>query len=147
MADMVRATFSGAMDHPTRRPPERRKFFDMPCGTVFLDEIREIDPQAQVKLLRILESGELRRLGETRLRTVDVRIVAATNADLERQLEEGFFRRNLYYRVRGYQIDLPPLPARLGDVLLLAEHFLRQGSRSEAAAVGKDAVVIEGMQL
>jgi two-component system NtrC family response regulator len=98
-------------------------------GTVFLDEIGEMERQAQVKLLRILESGEIRRVGETRLRRVDVRIVAATNSDLEKLLEEGRFRRDLFYRIRGYEIHLPPLRERPGDILLIAEHFLREGNK------------------
>jgi two-component system response regulator PilR (NtrC family) len=95
-------------------------------GTVFLDEIGEMEPRAQVKLLRILESGELRRVGETELRHVDVRIVAATNADLERQLEEGRFRHDLYFRIRGYKVLLPPLRERPCDVPILVEHLLGQ---------------------
>jgi transcriptional regulator with GAF, ATPase, and Fis domain len=98
-------------------------------GTVFLDEIGEMQLQAQVKLLRILESGEIRRVGETRLRRVDVRIVAATNSDLEKQLEKDRFRRDLFYRVRCYEIHLPPLRERPGDILVIAEHFLREGNR------------------
>lgn len=98
-------------------------------GTVFLDEIGEMEPQAQVKLLRILESGEIRRVGETRLRTVDVRVVTATNTDLEKKLAEGRFRPDLFYRIRGYEIHLPPLRDRPGDILVIAEHFLREGNR------------------
>ncbi|MBD3160767.1 MAG: AAA domain-containing protein, partial [Candidatus Eisenbacteria bacterium] len=94
-------------------------------GTLLLDEIGEMSARAQVKLLRILELGEVRRVGETRTRTVKVRVIAATNADLREEIRAGRFRTDLYYRLGGLEVTLPPLRERLGDVPLLAAHFAR----------------------
>ena len=93
-------------------------------GTLFLDEIGEMPLAAQAKLLRFLQDGEFRRVGDTINRNADVRIVSATNRKLEAAVEEGRFREDLYYRVRGVEITLPPLRDRAADVLLLARHFL-----------------------
>ncbi len=93
-------------------------------GTLFLDEIGEMPLTAQAKLLRFLQDGEFRRLGETTNRTADVRIVSATNRKLETAVEEGRFREDLYYRIRGVDIVLPPLRDRGSDVMLIAQHFL-----------------------
>jgi DNA-binding NtrC family response regulator/tetratricopeptide (TPR) repeat protein len=93
-------------------------------GTLFLDEIGEMPLAAQAKLLRFLQEGEFRRVGDSNNRTADVRIVSATNRRLDEAVEEGAFREDLYYRVRGVEIPLPPLRERAGDVTLLAAHFL-----------------------
>ena len=93
-------------------------------GTLFLDEIGELPLAAQAKLLRFLQEGEFRRVGETANRTADVRIVSATNRKLESAVEEGRFRDDLYYRIRGVEVPLPPLRERAGDILLLASFFL-----------------------
>lgn len=93
-------------------------------GTLFLDEIGEMPLTAQAKLLRFLQDGEFRRLGEAANRTADVRIVSATNRKLETAVEEGRFREDLYYRIRGVDIMLPPLRDRGSDVMLIAQHFL-----------------------
>ncbi|HEX9162087.1 MAG TPA: sigma 54-interacting transcriptional regulator [Thermoanaerobaculia bacterium] len=93
-------------------------------GTLFLDEIGEMPLAAQAKLLRFLQDGEFRRVGDTLNRTADVRIVSATNRKLEAAVEEGRFREDLYYRIRGVDIALPPLRERGGDVMLIAQHFL-----------------------
>jgi DNA-binding NtrC family response regulator/tetratricopeptide (TPR) repeat protein len=93
-------------------------------GTLFLDEIGEMPLGAQAKLLRFLQEGEFRRVGETANRTADVRIVSATNRKLEAAVEEGRFREDLYYRIRGVELLLPPLRDRANDVPLLAAHFL-----------------------
>jgi transcriptional regulator with GAF, ATPase, and Fis domain len=93
-------------------------------GTLFLDEIGEMAAPAQTKLLRVLETGELRRIGDTNIERVDVRIVSATNIELERDVAQGKFRKDLYYRLKGLDIHLPPLRERMGDVPLLAAHFL-----------------------
>lgn len=94
-------------------------------GVLLLDEVGEMTPRAQVKLLRILELGEVRRVGETRTRRVQVRVVAATNADLLASLRLGTFRLDLYYRLCALRISIPPLRERLGDVPLLSQHFAR----------------------
>ena len=95
-------------------------------GTIFLDEIGEMDPRAQVKLLRVLETGEVRRLGEVRTRMVKARVIAATNARVDRALAEGRFRADLLHRLAAIRVTLPPLRERRGDILPLAGHFLRR---------------------
>ena len=93
-------------------------------GTVFLDEIADASPQLQRSLLRVLQEGEIRRVGETENRAVDVRIIAATNRNLKKEVEKGFFREDLYYRLHGIQIDMPPLRERMEDMPLLADKLL-----------------------
>ena len=93
-------------------------------GTIFLDEIGETEPGMQVRLLRVLQDGEIRPLGSSETRRVDVRIIAATNRDLWAAVEEGRFREDLYYRLRVVEIDIPPLRERVEDIPALAHHFL-----------------------
>jgi DNA-binding NtrC family response regulator len=98
-------------------------------GTLFLDEIGTMSKALQAKLLRAVEAGEVRRIGENDGRRVDVRFVAATNVDLKNAVDAGEFRSDLYYRLNVHRIHMPPLRDRAGDVRLLAEHFLtRYGS-------------------
>jgi len=94
-------------------------------GTLFLDEIGNVPLTQQAKLLRVLESGEFQRVGSSKARKVDVRILTATNSNLERSVAEGTFREDLYYRLNTVEIKLPPLRERREDVPLLAAHFLR----------------------
>lgn len=93
-------------------------------GTLFLDEVGEIPLAEQAKLLRVIQEGEFERVGEDRTRRVDVRIVAATNRRLEREVEAGRFRKDLYFRLNVFPIDVPPLRARPEDVVPLAEYFI-----------------------
>jgi transcriptional regulator with PAS, ATPase and Fis domain len=95
-------------------------------GTVFLDEIGDIEVNFQLKLLRFLQEHEIRPLGAARSKQVDVRVIAATNRDLQKLVEEGRFREDLWFRINVVRILAPPLRERTGDVLLLAHHFVRK---------------------
>jgi len=97
-------------------------------GTIFLDEVIELSPRAQASLLRVLQEGELERVGDIRTRKVDVRVVAATNENLEIAVKEGRFRADLFYRLNVYPIHVPPLRDRTEDIPLLCEHFLKKYS-------------------
>jgi DNA-binding NtrC family response regulator/tetratricopeptide (TPR) repeat protein len=111
-------------------------------GTLFLDEIGELPLAAQAKLLRFLQEGEFRRVGDTNQRTADVRIVTATNRKLETAVEDGRFREDLYYRIRVVEVVLPPLRNRGSDIVLLATHFLaaeRDKHRSGATSFTSEA--------
>ena len=109
-------------------------FLEADGGTIFLDEIAELSPALQAKLLRVLQEGEIRPPGATRSEKVDVRVVAATNKDLEVRLADGTFREDLYYRLNVIHIHLPALRDRAEDILPLAEHFLVRS----ATKAGKD---------
>jgi two-component system NtrC family response regulator len=105
----------------------RRGIFELANhGTLFLDEIGDASPQIQVKLLRVLETGEFMRVGGEKPIKTDVRVIAATNVDLEQAIREKTFREDLYYRLNVVRLEIPPLRSRLEDVPQLAEHFVRQ---------------------
>lgn len=95
-------------------------------GTIFLDEVVELTPRAQATLLRVLQEGELERVGDNRTRKVNVRVIAATNESLEQAVEEGRFRSDLFYRLNVFPVKIPPLRERLEDLPLLVEHFLEK---------------------
>ena len=114
-------------------------------GTLFLDEIGEMEPDSQVKLLRALETKSFFRVGGTRARTVDMRLVAATNRDLPEAIRGGQFRQDLYYRINTIAIQLPPLRDRREDVRVLAEHFVERNAAYGRKRLSAEALaVLEG---
>ncbi|UTW12779.1 sigma-54-dependent Fis family transcriptional regulator [Marinobacterium rhizophilum] len=102
------------------------KFERAHSGTLFLDEVIELSPRAQATLLRVLQEGELERVGDNRTRKIDVRVVAATNEDLDMAVREGKFRADLFYRLNVFPVRIPPLRERPEDIPLLIEHFLHK---------------------
>ena len=120
----VKGAFTGALRDRVGRFELANK------GTLFLDEVGEIPLDMQSKLLRVLQEGEFERIGDERTRTVDVRIIAATNRDLKAEVESGRFRQDLYYRLNVFPIDVAPLRRREDDIPRLATHYLRQAARS-----------------
>jgi len=133
----VRGAFTGAVG-------ERKGLFEeAEGGTIFLDEIGEMSAATQTRLLRVLQEGEIRRVGASTARKVNVRVVAATNIDLDAEVEAGHFRRDLYYRLNVFPIHLPPLRERASDIAALAEHFLRvyrQRARRAVPAISPEAM-------
>jgi DNA-binding NtrC family response regulator len=104
-------------------------------GTVFLDEVGEMSPNMQVRLLRVLESGEVMRVGGVAAFKVNVRVVAATNRNLAESVRDGAFRQDLYYRLKGVNLYLPPLRERRDDIPLLVQHFITQANRTHHKSV------------
>lgn len=115
-----RGAFTGAV------ADRRGSFEEAHGGTLLLDELGELPLSLQAKLLRVIQQGELQRVGEDRPRTVDVRVIAATNRDIEADVQTGHFREDLYYRLAGVRLHVPPLRERKADLPLLAEHFLHR---------------------
>jgi DNA-binding NtrC family response regulator len=124
----VRGAFTGAI---TSRPG---LFETAHRGTIFLDEVGDLPPAAQVKLLRVLQEGEVKRVGSNETRIIDARVVAATNVDLRERIAQGKFREDLFYRLNVVAIALPPLRERTEDIPLLAFHFLQK----YASRTGRD---------
>jgi formate hydrogenlyase transcriptional activator len=114
-----RGAFTGAVSRKVGR------FEAANQGTLFLDEVGDIPPELQPKLLRVLQDGEFERLGSTQTQRANVRLVAATNKDLAKLVAQNQFRRDLYYRLNVFPIPLPPLRDRSGDIPLLVMHFVR----------------------
>ncbi|MFN7134108.1 MAG: sigma 54-interacting transcriptional regulator, partial [Myxococcales bacterium] len=109
---------------------ERKGRFELAeGGTIFLDEIGDISPKCQVALLRVLQEREFERVGGTKTVRVDVRVICATNRDLEQMIARGEFRQDLYYRLKGVMLELPALRERVEDLQLLADHFLAKFAR------------------
>ena len=124
-----RGAFTGALH-------QRKGRFELADGgTIFLDEIGDLSPTTQIKLLRVLQQREFERVGGNDTQRVDVRIVAATSRDLEVMIEDGGFRRDLYYRLNVFPIRLPPLRERKADIVLLADHFVESFNRAHGRSV------------
>lgn len=124
----VKGAFTDAVSDRTGR------FEAADGGTIFLDEIGELDPVCQVKLLRVLQEQRFERLGSSTTRSVDVRVVCATNADLRAMVVARTFREDLYYRINLVGVELPPLRARGADIPLLARHFAAEAARRHGLA-------------
>ncbi len=125
------------------RRQHRGKFEQANCGTIFLDEAGEMSLAAQVKLLRVLQDGEFQRVGGSRTIKADVRVIAASNVSIEEAVSQGKFRKDLYYRLNVYPIDLPPLRDRKEDLPLLINHFIgkfREKSGKEVVGISNRAV-------
>ena len=137
----VRGAFTGA----DRDRPGRFELAD--GGTLFLDEIGELPDGSQSKLLRVIEAGELRRVGDVKDRKISVRVVAATNKRLADEVAAGRFREDLYFRLNILKVSLPPLRAREGDVAMLAEHYLKHfGEKCGRPELAFDAAVLRLFQ-
>jgi DNA-binding NtrC family response regulator len=115
----VKGAFTGAVNN------KEGKFLAADGGTIFLDEVANASPALQAKLLRVLEDRQFEPVGSNKTKTVDTRIILASNRKLDEEVHQGRFREDLYYRINVVTIELPPLCERVGDVRLLAEHFLR----------------------
>lgn len=135
----VRGAFTGADSAQDGR------FVDAHTGTIFLDEAGTMEERTQIALLRVLESNKFRPLGAKRDRAVDVRIISATNTDLEEAVEVGEFRADLLHRLQVLRIDIPALREHIEDIPVLAEHFMHMANRDfgfEAAGISEDAIAL-----
>lgn len=134
-----KGAFTGAVqDHPGH-------FVAAHQGTLLLDEVGEMAPAMQAKLLRALQEGEVRAVGDSRTRRVDVRVLAATNQQLERAVEEGRFREDLYFRLNVLRLEVPPLRERGDDVRLLARRFLSEATARSGRALALSAAAEEAL--
>ncbi len=129
----ARGAFTGAVK-------DRQGRFEMADGgTIFLDEVAELSPSIQAKLLRVLQQKEFERIGENQTRKVDVRVIAATNRNIDEALREGSFREDLFYRLNGVRIKLLPLRERPEDIPLLIQHLLERSSKGRSVTVEPEA--------
>ena len=135
----IKGSFTGAVSD------NKGVFQTAHSGTVFLDEVGEMSPALQVKLLRVLQEGEVRPVGANRAIKVDVRIVAATNVDVEKAVSEGKFRQDLYYRLGVVVINLPPLRDRREDIPLLIERFLHAAAAKAGKQVDLSPAAVEAL--
>jgi two-component system response regulator AtoC len=138
----ARGAFTGATEN------RRGLFEEADGGTLFLDELGELPPPLQVKLLRALQEGEVRRVGDNAPRTVDVRVISATSKDLESEVRDGRFRADLFYRVNVVRIQSPPLRERREDIPELVRHFMalfnkRLGLRLSGVAPGAMRILMD----
>jgi PAS domain S-box-containing protein len=125
----VKGSFTGA------NRDRRGRFEEASGGTIFLDEIGEMSPFIQVKLLRVLQEREVERVGDSRRRKIDIRIITATHKDLYARVREGAFREDLYYRLKVFPIQLPPLRERREDIPMLSDHFINSMSHKTGKPV------------
>ncbi len=134
----IKGAFTGAV------ADREGKFEYANGGTLLLDEVGDMPMQTQVKLLRVLEERAVARLGDNRMRPVDVRVLAATNADLQQKVKDGAFRQDLYFRLKVVTLELPPLRERRTDIKLLVDHFLKRFAEVHGKVVDsidRDALV------
>ncbi|MBW2654560.1 MAG: sigma 54-interacting transcriptional regulator [Deltaproteobacteria bacterium] len=125
----VKGAFTGA--HKDRKG----RFEEADGGTVFLDEIGELTPYMQVKLLRVLQEREIERVGDSKKRKIDIRIIAATHKNLYELTKQGKFREDLFYRLKVFPINIPPLRDRREDIPILVSHFIKKGNKREKKSI------------
>jgi transcriptional regulator with GAF, ATPase, and Fis domain len=134
----VKGAFSGA------NADRRGLFEEASGGTIFLDEVGDISHATQIKLLRVLQESEIKPVGATTVRKVDVRVVAATNRDLRKAIRDGDFREDLFFRLNVLPIELPPLRERRGDIAMLVQHFVaKYAERFHKSVRGVDAGALD----
>jgi two-component system, NtrC family, response regulator AtoC len=135
----MRGSFTGAFEN------KRGIFEEASGGTVFLDEVSEMSPALQVKLLRFIEEQKIRRLGSNQMVKVDVRLIAASNRNLQDLVVEGKFRQDLYYRLRVIELNLPPLRERTEDIPLLVDYFLKRFGRERGCNYDTSAKALSAL--
>lgn len=133
----VRGAFTGALKD------KKGLFTVADSGTIFLDEISEVPPSIQVKLLRVIQEGEVSPVGSEKVFRVDVRVIAATNVDLEKAVKEGRFREDLFYRLNVVNLDIPPLRERRSDIPLLVNHFIGLFNSGDRVVKGVEPIAME----
>ena len=136
----MRGAFTGAVANRQGRLEQAHR------GTLFLDEVGTMSPALQAKLLRVLQSREFERVGDSQTVKVDVRVIAATNSDLRKLVDEGTFREDLYYRLNVIPVRVPSLRERRADIPLLAQHFLDRLAKDAAPARGRVTLAQDAQQ-